>query len=122
MRVSHSSLVFFSNCSGEVFFDAKEEFSDEETTYFYNVAVENASSYGISVGFGACPAAFENDTSLLHTPPPPNVPYKRRKITRSSSYEEVDTYSEGTPKTPERTFDPFAHCEFEFVPCHAWIK
>ncbi|CAO2829850.1 unnamed protein product [Amaranthus hypochondriacus] len=96
---------------GEVFFDAKEEFSDEETTYFYDVVVENASSYGIPVGFGACPAEFENDSSLLHTPPPPNVPYKRRKITRSSSYEEVDTYSEDPPKTPERTFDPFAHCE-----------
>lgn len=96
----------------EVFHDAMEDFSDEETACFYDVEVETASSYGISVGFGPCATGFEDDTSILHTPPPPNVPYKRRKVTRSSSSgEEVDTYSEETPKTPKRTFDPFELCD-----------
>lgn len=95
-----------------MFHDAKEDFSDEETTCFFDVAAENALSYGVSVDFGARTTGIENDTSILHTPPPPNVPYKRRKVTRSSSSGAVvDTYSEETPKTPSRTFDPFEHCE-----------
>ncbi|KMT07870.1 hypothetical protein BVRB_6g145670 [Beta vulgaris subsp. vulgaris] len=96
----------------EVFYDAEEDFSEEETTCFYDVAVDNSSSYGIPVGFDAFPTVFEVDTSILCTPPPHNVPYKRRKVTRSSSCGvEVDTHSEETPKTPKRTFDPFKHCD-----------
>ncbi|XP_021719116.1 uncharacterized protein LOC110686834 isoform X2 [Chenopodium quinoa] len=96
----------------EVFHDAKEDFSDEETPCFYDAVVENESSYGISVGFDACHTGSENDISILHTPPPSNVPYKRRKVIRSSSSGiEADTYSEETRKTPKRTFDPFENFE-----------
>ncbi|KAL2939479.1 Condensin complex subunit 1 [Bienertia sinuspersici] len=92
----------------EVFYDANEDFSEEETS---DVELENASSYGLPVGFNVPPTELD-DTSILHTPPPPNVPYKRRKVTRSwSSGVEVDTYCEETPKTPNRTFDPFGYCE-----------
>ncbi|XP_048503571.1 uncharacterized protein LOC104897000 isoform X3 [Beta vulgaris subsp. vulgaris] len=49
----------------EVFYDAEEDFSEEETTCFYDVAVDNSSSYGIPVGFDAFPTVFEVDTSIL---------------------------------------------------------
>lgn len=96
----------------EVFYDAEEDFSDEEANCFYDVTAENSSPSGVLMGFDVYHGALEDDASVLHTPPPLNAPYKRRKVTRSnSSGVEVGTYSEETPKTSRGIVDPFEHCE-----------
>uniref|UniRef100_A0A7C8Z868 Uncharacterized protein n=1 Tax=Opuntia streptacantha TaxID=393608 RepID=A0A7C8Z868_OPUST len=96
----------------EVFYDAEEDLSEEETPCFYDVAVESTSPCAVAMGYGADSAVTENDIDVLHTPPPPDVPYKRRKVTRSdSSGIEVGVYSDGTPKTPKGIADPLEHCE-----------
>lgn len=95
----------------EVFYDAEEDLPDEETPCSYDVAVESVPYFDVALDYGIDAEATEDDTNILHTPPPPNVPYKRRKVTRSnSSGIEVGIYSEGTPRTPRGIFDPFEHC------------
>ncbi|KAH9605272.1 hypothetical protein KSS87_017794 [Heliosperma pusillum] len=94
----------------DIFFDAEEDFSDEEPLCFYDAAGENDSSFGAPIDLSVSPKAVEDDLSIFRTPPPPNLPYKRRKVTRSdSSRTEFGTFSE-TPKTPPKgTVDPFNH-------------
>ncbi|KAL9229345.1 hypothetical protein vseg_004822 [Gypsophila vaccaria] len=96
----------------DIFYDAEENFSDEETTCFYDVAVGNDSSYEVPVASGMSHAGVEADSSILHTPPPPNAPYKRRKVTRSNnSGTEVGTFSAESPKTPKNNVDTFDYYE-----------
>ncbi|KAJ8433643.1 hypothetical protein Cgig2_026823 [Carnegiea gigantea] len=104
----------------EVFYDAEEELSDEETPCFYDIAVDSMLPCTVAMGYGADSVVAENDIDVLHTPPPLDVPYKRRKVTRSnSSGIEVGIYSEETPKTPKGIAEPLDHWEsfFSFI----WI-
>lgn len=92
----------------EVFYDAEEDLSDEETPCFYDIAVESTSPCTVAMGYGADSVVIENDIDVLHAPPPPDGPYKRRKVTMSnSSGIKVGIYSEETPKG---IADPFDHC------------
>ncbi|CAK9175582.1 unnamed protein product [Ilex paraguariensis] len=78
---------------GEVFYDAHENFPrsssvDDENMCSTELCTEGESPY---------PSNMEDGTSILHTPPPPDGPYKRRKVMMSiRGRVEDDTYSEGT--------------------------
>ncbi|XP_074294401.1 uncharacterized protein LOC141622254 [Silene latifolia] len=87
----------------DIFFDAEEDFSDEETLCFYDAVVENDSSFGAPIDLSvSLEEAVEDDVKILRTPPPPNEPYKRRKVTRSDNTRtEFGTFSE-TPRTPPK--------------------
>ncbi|GAB2274943.1 hypothetical protein Dimus_009712 [Dionaea muscipula] len=73
----------------DVFYDAQEIFSmsnsndADEITSFGDISIEDESSYGIATSFGVYPASSDDMSSILHTPPPPNSPYKRRKVTKT---------------------------------------
>ncbi|GMG98713.1 hypothetical protein Nepgr_000553 [Nepenthes gracilis] len=96
------------------FYDAQEDFfmsnlnDVDENSCFYDVSVEDESSYGLSSSFDVYPATVKNMTSTLLTPPPPNTPNKRRKVTRTSGNgAKLDTYSKETAKGVIGSLEPF---------------
>ncbi|KAK1317006.1 hypothetical protein QJS10_CPA05g01094 [Acorus calamus] len=86
---------------GEVYYDAQEDFSAVNLS---NSGVHMASDYDsfgtISLSDDCSDFGFPSDgaqyqSSLLHTPPPPSGPYKRRKIMQqNSSRSEYGDYEE----------------------------
>ncbi|GMH07162.1 hypothetical protein Nepgr_009002 [Nepenthes gracilis] len=100
----------------DVFYDAQEDISmnnltdDNKSTCFYDVAVDDGYSYGLANSFEVYPAIFENMSSSVHTPPPLNMPYKRRKVTRTSSNGvSIATYFDETPKAFIDSFEHFGN-------------
>uniref|UniRef100_A0A5B7AF70 Uncharacterized protein n=1 Tax=Davidia involucrata TaxID=16924 RepID=A0A5B7AF70_DAVIN len=88
---------------GEVFFDAQENFprtrssDDIESICNDNVCAEDDSPCCLDSSFSLYPTTKESRTSIPHTPPSPDGPYKRRKVIKSiSTGVEVDIYSEET--------------------------
>ncbi|XP_077214988.1 G1/S-specific cyclin-E protein [Tasmannia lanceolata] len=86
---------------GEVFYDARDDLSKiDSTSDGENICTDDESSksescHGSISEFRVYPAGMEYGTSLLHTPPPPSGPYKRRKIMKCTSTEsDVDTVKE----------------------------
>lgn len=85
--------------AGEAFFDAPEDFQRQICTEDENVT-SDSSDDGIEFScyrrsnFSVYPANIENKTSVLHTPPPPDGPCKRRKVMRSVDTKvDFDTYA-----------------------------
>ena len=102
-------MVLFGTFSGEVFYDAEEDFlptspiDDNEN----NVCDEDNAHHNLSSDFSVYPVSMENRTDILHTPPPPTGPYKRRKLIRSIRTG-VDVYSE---ETQSEAVDSMNHSE-----------
>ncbi|KAL9252782.1 hypothetical protein AKJ16_DCAP06172 [Drosera capensis] len=91
----------------DTFYDAEEDFASSSSSYgdesacFHDDSFEDV-SYGISTDSGVYPASLE-DTSIPHTPPPPNLPYKRRKVTRTRSFVgEGEGFSNEVPKMGDK--------------------
>ncbi|XP_038694973.1 uncharacterized protein LOC119992327 isoform X1 [Tripterygium wilfordii] len=93
---------YLNSAIGEVFHDAEEDFprtihiggDDDETISSNSLWVGNDSAHCIGSCFSTYPATLEDEECLPHTPPPTG-PYKRRRVTRSTSCGvEVDFYSE----------------------------
>ncbi|KAA8526546.1 hypothetical protein F0562_008251 [Nyssa sinensis] len=88
---------------GEVFYDAQENFprtssDDDKNTRNDNVCAEDETPYCLGSTSSLYLATMENRTSMPHTPPPHDGPYKRRKFIKPiGTRVEVDTYSEETP-------------------------
>ncbi|XP_058070831.1 uncharacterized protein LOC131219607 [Magnolia sinica] len=85
---------------GEVFHDAQENpsvldpASDGESACNGGGSPEDKSPNGAVRNFSSGPTGMEYRTSLLHTPPPPSGPYKRRKIMKClSEGVEIDAVS-----------------------------
>lgn len=105
----HLLKEYLDSAIGEVFYDAEEDFSptspidDNEN----NVCDEDNAHHNLSSDFSVYPVSMENRTGILHTPPPPTGPYKRRKLTRSIRTG-VDIYSE---ETQSEAVDSMNHSE-----------
>ncbi|KAL8167200.1 hypothetical protein V2J09_008699 [Rumex salicifolius] len=93
----------------EVFYDVHEEFpmsriDDDENICFNEVPVGNESHFGFVENFGVYPATEDSMIDAFHTPPPPNVPYKRRRLTKPND--------EGAEfETPRGYINSFEHFE-----------
>ncbi|GAB4825199.1 hypothetical protein Ancab_008074 [Ancistrocladus abbreviatus] len=97
----------------EVFYDARDNFSnsdqmdDDEDTCCYDVPLEDE-SYGIASSFSVYSAENESSTAFLHTPPPPDMPYKRRKVIRTcSSGAKVESYFNEAPEGVSDSLEQF---------------
>ncbi|KAF9588479.1 hypothetical protein IFM89_010505 [Coptis chinensis] len=100
----HESLLlqeYLDSILGEVFYDAQEDFTTADATRNSENLCADGACAKDEHSFGHCrniteyPATVEYYQDVLHTPPPSDGPYKRRKIVKSLSYGgEVDTFSE----------------------------
>ncbi|KAK3021747.1 hypothetical protein RJ639_045690 [Escallonia herrerae] len=88
---------------GEVFYDAQENFPKTSFTentgniFHDSMCAGDESPCCSTSNFRVYPATREDSTSLRHTSPPPDGPYKRRKVSKSINIGvEEDTYSEET--------------------------
>ncbi|KAI3465607.1 hypothetical protein Pfo_022270 [Paulownia fortunei] len=73
---------------GEVFHDAQESFArtneaDIDDIISDDMCVGDESPFSLSSSFSVYPVTMGNRTNRLLTPPPPDVPYKRRKVMNS---------------------------------------
>uniref|UniRef100_A0A5B7AGF6 G1/S-specific cyclin-E protein n=1 Tax=Davidia involucrata TaxID=16924 RepID=A0A5B7AGF6_DAVIN len=94
---------YLDSAIGEGFYDAQENFprtgsrEDDENICNDNVCAEDESPYCLGSTFSVYLATMENRTSIPHTPPRFDWPYKRRKVIKPiRTGVEVDTYSEET--------------------------
>ncbi|KAG9141210.1 hypothetical protein Leryth_001697 [Lithospermum erythrorhizon] len=113
---------YLDSTTGSVFFDAQEKFprttatEDSRDASFNSCSGEGSPSY-LNQRFQVYPASVESTTNLLQTPPPPDGPYKRRKVMKSISIEtETDVFSgegpsnnSGSPINSLRSYD--SECE-----------
>ncbi|KAI4308385.1 hypothetical protein L6164_031466 [Bauhinia variegata] len=88
------------SATGEIFYDAREDFpgtvpiDDDDNICNSIVTSANSSVCSLDSDFGGYFENIEQRTDMLHTPPPPSGPYKRRKVMKSlSTGPEVDNYS-----------------------------
>ncbi|KAK3013932.1 hypothetical protein RJ639_009421 [Escallonia herrerae] len=88
---------------GEVFYDAEENFpktsftENTENIFHDSVCAGDESPCCSTSNFRVYPATREDSTSIRHTSPPPDGPYKRRKVSKSINIGvEEGTYSEET--------------------------
>ncbi|PIN18699.1 hypothetical protein CDL12_08617 [Handroanthus impetiginosus] len=100
---------------GEVFYDAQESFPrtievDIDDIITDKMCAGDESPCSLSNSFSVYPVTMGNRTNRLHTPPPADGPYKRRKVTRSIycelgiSSEEADSEAvEILPQTSDLT-------------------
>ncbi|XP_038704039.1 uncharacterized protein LOC120000173 isoform X2 [Tripterygium wilfordii] len=104
---------YLDSAIGEVFHDAEEDFlrtihtdgDDDENISSNSLWVGNDSAHFVGSCFSTYPATLEDEDCLLHTPPPTG-PYKRRRVTRSTtSGAEVDFYAEEMQSEMEGPFD-----------------
>ncbi|XP_073280019.1 uncharacterized protein [Primulina huaijiensis] len=86
--------------SEEVFHDARERFprntkADVDGSIGDIRCAGDESPCGSSSSFSIYPATTDNSTNRFRTPPPPDGPYKRRKVTKSILFDfEYDIYCE----------------------------
>lgn len=82
---------YLESAKGEVFYDTQENFSKGESfDHDENVCREDAfaedqSPCSLDGRFNLYPSDTGNGSSIPHTPPPPDGPYKRRKVMKSTS-------------------------------------
>ncbi|PIA36866.1 hypothetical protein AQUCO_03200082v1 [Aquilegia coerulea] len=88
---------------GEVFYDAKEDFTktdatgNSENSCTDDGFAEGTYNFGLCSNFSVYPSTIaEHDKDVPHTPPPPDGPYKRRRIIKSITGGEYDTFVEET--------------------------
>ncbi|KAM7498351.1 hypothetical protein LguiA_022765 [Lonicera macranthoides] len=78
---------YLESAIGEVFYDAQENFPEssnaDDDDIFSDVCAEDTSFFNSN--FSVYPGTMENVASEPHTPPPPDGPYKRRKVTLSTT-------------------------------------
>ncbi|XP_073150792.1 uncharacterized protein [Henckelia pumila] len=86
--------------SGEVFHDARESFprntkSDIDDSIGDIRCAGDESPCSSSNSFSVYPETTDNSTNIFHTPPPPDGPYKRRKVMKSILFDTgYNIYSE----------------------------
>lgn len=112
---------FIWNLSGEEFYDAEENFSktipidDDENVCNDDPSVEDNSFHSLGGNFSVYSPTDENSTSVLHTPPPPTGPYKRRKVMKSiSTAVEVDTFPEEIQRAIDDSLDNSETCSSDY--------
>ncbi|XAR55327.1 hypothetical protein NMG60_11035371 [Bertholletia excelsa] len=80
---------YLNSITGDVFYDAKENFPiDGDFVNDENICNEDLypgiqSPCSPTDSFDLYPARMESEASMQHTPPPPDGPYKRRKVIRT---------------------------------------
>ncbi|KAL3509890.1 hypothetical protein ACH5RR_029291 [Cinchona calisaya] len=81
---------YLESATGEVFYDAEEDFPrasfTEDFTYDDTDGGKKSSCF-YSSSFSGNPVRTESERNMLHTPPPPDGPCKRRKLMNSISNE-----------------------------------
>lgn len=112
---------YLDSALGEVFYDAEENFSktipddDDESFCDDNMSIEHDSFRSLGGNFSVYAPTDENRTSMLHTPPPPTGPYKRRKIMKSiATGVEIDSYSEEIQRAVDDSSDNSESCSSDY--------
>ncbi|XP_059661127.1 uncharacterized protein LOC132307404 [Cornus florida] len=101
---------------GEVFYDAQEKFPKSNNDDDGNICIDNVCDEDEShccLGNSIDLNIENRTTSTAHTPPPPDGPYKRRKVIKSfSAGDGVDIYSE---ETRRENFDSPTHSQTSYA-------
>lgn len=88
---------YLDSTTESVFFDAQEKFprtTEDGGDASDNICSPDGSPSYRNQRFRVYPVSVDSTSDPLQTPPPPNLPYKRRKVMKSISTEtETDTYS-----------------------------
>ncbi|XP_062152251.1 uncharacterized protein LOC133860690 [Alnus glutinosa] len=112
---------YLDSAIGEEFYDAEENFSktipidDDENVCNDDLSAGDNSFHSLGGNFSVYSPTDENSTSVLHTPPPPTGPYKRRKVMKSiSTAVEVDTFSEKIQRAIDDSLDTSETCSSDY--------